>query len=90
MDSLSPRSQEALELFAESGLWFVQGPGAEPGGGQTAGGQFFTCSTLGCHSASSFCSAHRSGPSVQVFVGDLFVGATVSLCSALFIQQPWH
>uniref|UniRef100_A0A9L0TMJ1 INO80 complex subunit C n=1 Tax=Equus caballus TaxID=9796 RepID=A0A9L0TMJ1_HORSE len=51
-----PSFKPAKKYSDVSGLL---GPGAEPGGGQTAGGQFFTCSTLGCHSASSFCSAHR-------------------------------
>lgn len=57
----------------------------------TAGVQFFTCSTLWCHMVSSpLFRILGQVQSVQVLVGDLLVGATVSLYSALFIQSPWQ
>lgn len=61
-------------------------------GGQTGGVQLFPCSPLGCHLASSLLLRILGQVrSVRAFVGNLSVGARVSLYSALFIPQPsWH
>lgn len=91
---LSPASEEGLRAvcclpsgevaFVSFGL-----RGWNPEEGRTVGVQFFTGSALRCHLASSpvFRILGQVWP-VQVLLGDLFVSATVSVYSTLFIQQP--
>lgn len=80
---------EAFEPFTaalrEGCLCSAQAPGMEARGRQTGGVQFFTRSTLGCHLASSLLFRILGQVrSVQAFVGDLSVGARVSVYCALF------
>lgn len=92
--SLSPCSEEGLKAVCCLPSWKAAFVSFRPQGWNpeelpTVGVQFFTCSTLQRHLASSpLFRILGQVRSVQVLVDDLFVGATVSLYSALCIQKP--